>query len=197
MKRYDRPYYTRWYRSRKRVVTTDELRRKVHLAVSAAEFVLGREIRSVLDVGCGEAHWRGALSRVRRQVTYVGVDRSEYVVRRYGKRRGIRAGSFGTLDSLRLGRQFDLIVCADVIHYVPTGELRRGLAAMRRLARGVVYIEAFAAGDDFVGDREGWHPRSPRTYREALRAAGFVACGLNCWLAREQLYRLSALERCG
>lgn len=53
--------------------------------------MLGREIRSVLDVGCGEARWREALLRMRREVAYVRVDSSEHVVKRYGKRRWLAA----------------------------------------------------------------------------------------------------------
>jgi hypothetical protein len=66
-------------------------------------------------------------------------------------------------------------VCADVLHYVGSEELARGLAAMRRLAGGLVYAPAFTTADDFVGDREGWHARSPHAYRRAFGAAGFRA----------------------
>lgn len=195
-KSYDRRYFDRWYRSRGAVVKPEAVRRKVRLAVAAAEYVLARPVRSVLDVGCGEAPWRATLRRMRPQLRYVGVDSSEYVVRRYGTRRGIRAGSLGTLDRLRLGGPFDLVVCADVLEYVPTAEVEAGLAQLRRLCRGLAYIEAFVSGDDMVGDRTGWHHRSERRYRELFAAAGFVACGLHCWVPAEARHRLSQLERC-
>lgn len=197
MKTYDQAYYDRWYRSRAAVITPESRRRKVHLAVAAAEFVLGREIRSVLDVGCGEGRWRAVLMRMRPGIRYIGVDSSEYVVRRYGKRRGIRLGSLATLRQLGLRRKFDLIVCADVIAYVPTPEMHAGLKALRKLSHGVVYIEAFTIEDDFIGDRDNWHYRSEAVYRKAFAAAGLVACGLNCWIARDQVHLLSSLERCG
>jgi SAM-dependent methyltransferase len=168
----------------------------VRLAVAAAEHVLERRIRSVLDVGCGEARWRAPLVRLRPGLTYVGVDPSEYVVRRYGRRRGIRQGSFGELGRLGLRRAFDLVVCADVLHYVSSGELGRGLAALKRLTRGLVYADAFTSADDFVGDREGWQRRSAAAYRRAFRTAGFVSCGLNCWAAASHRDGLTALERC-
>lgn len=196
MKVYDRRYFDRWYGAAP-VVTPTELARKARLTVAAAEAVLERDVRSVLDVGCGEGRWRAALKRMRPAVRWVGVDSSEYVVRRYGRRRGIRRGTLGTLGRLRLGRGFDLIVCADVVHYVPTAELRPGLAALRRLARGVLWLEAYTSDDDFEGDRAGWRPRSAATYRRLLRAAGFAQCGLNSWIPRDRLERLSALERCG
>ncbi|MGH7467272.1 MAG: methyltransferase domain-containing protein [Longimicrobiales bacterium] len=197
MKQYDQSYFDRWYRSRAAVVTPVSRARKVRLAVAAAEFVLGREIRSVLDVGCGEAPWRAVLRRLRPKVDYLGVDASEYVVRRFGQRRNIRHGSLGTLGRMRLKRRYDLIVCADVIAYVPSPELYRGLRALRRLLGGVAYLEAYTGHDDVVGDLEGWHIRSAAAYRKIFAAAGLSACGLNCWVPRERQHWLSALERCG
>jgi SAM-dependent methyltransferase len=196
VKSYDERYFRRWYEGRGSVAPRDELARRARLAVAAAEYLLDRRVRSVLDVGCGEGRWRAALRRIRPGVAYVGVDPSEYVVRRYGRRRGIRQGSFGQLGSLRLRRTFDLVVCADVLHYVSAAELRRGLAALRRLARGVVYADAFTSADEFEGDRQGWQPRSARAYRRAFAAAGFVSCGLNCWVGAELRDRVTALERC-
>src|SRR5215212_1477143 len=115
-KRYDRAYFDRWYRHpRHRVSSPAVLRRKVAMVVAIAEYQLGRPVRSVLDVGCGEAPWRGALRRVRPHVHYVGVDASPYVVARYGRSRNIRRGTFGGLDAVVLDEPFDLIVCADVM----------------------------------------------------------------------------------
>ena len=196
MKSYDRAYFDQWYRSRDAVTSADTLRRKVRLALSAAEFVLDREVRSVLDVGCGEAPWRPLLKAMRPRVSYVGIDSSEYVVQRYGKRRGIRLGSLGSLGRMKLNRKFDLIVCSDVLQYVPAAEMKHGLAGMRKLLGGVAYIEAFTDMREYTGDYEGWHNRSERTYRKAFSEAGLHACGLNCWIAGNQLHRLGPLERC-
>lgn len=195
-KRYDRAYFDRWYRSPGAVVRPEAVRRKVRVALAAAEYVLGREVRSVLDVGCGEAPWRALLRRLRPGLRYVGVDNSDYVVRRYGRRRGIRRGRLGGLSALGLSRPFDLVVCADVLEYVPTPEVRAGLEQLRALTGGLAYIEAFTSADDMVGDRQDWHHRSARVYRALFRAAGLVACGLHCYVPRERLGSLSALERC-
>jgi SAM-dependent methyltransferase len=196
MKQYDKNYYDRWYRSPASVITPEFRRQRVRLAVAAAEFVLGRRIRSVLDVGCGEGAWRGDLRRMRPGIHYTGVDSSEYVVQKYGKRRNIRLGGLGTLKRMKFGRAFDLVVCADVLEYVPTAEMRSGLAAMRALMRGVAYIEAYTDQQEFEGDLEGWHQRSYATYRKAFTDAGLHACGLNCWVKRAQLSLLGPFERC-
>jgi hypothetical protein len=117
------------------------------------------------------------------------------VVRRFGRRRNIRLGTLETVGRLGLGRSFDLVVCADVLQYVPTAELRRGRVALRRLASGVLWLDAYTAEDDFIGDREGWQRRSERAWRRIFSEAGLVSCGLNCWVPRRLEGRLSALER--
>lgn len=196
-KQYDESYFRKWYRSSRAVVSPEVRRRKVRLALSAAEYVLGRQVDSVLDVGCGEAPWRAVLKRLRPGIEYTGIDSSEYVLRRFGRQRNIIEGSFGEVGRLGLKRKFDLIVCADVLHYVPTPEMRRGLVSIRRLLRGVAYLEAFASSDHVVGDLQGWHHRSEASYRREFDAAGFVACGLNCWLPAHRRHLLGAMERCG
>src|SRR5215208_2753142 len=167
-KAYDEAYFDRWYRSpRHRVSTDDQVARRVRMVVAAAEYALGRPLRSALDVGCGEAPWRAHLRRARPRLAYLGVDSSDYVVRRYGRRRNIRLGTFGELGTLSsLRRRFDLVVCSDVMQYVPTAELRRGLAALRGLLVGVAYFDVFSTADDVSGDKRGWHDRSPRLYRQ-------------------------------
>lgn len=197
-KNYDRAYFTRWYHDpRTRIDDGATLARKAQLAVAAAEFMLGRRIRTVLDVGCGEGRWYGALRRIRPDLRYQGVDASEYAVARWGRQRHIRLGTLGTLRSLRLPRGFDLVVCSDVLQYVSTPEVLRGLREIRRLLGGVAYIEAFAAEDDMEGDDDDWHRRSAAEYRRIFRAAGLTHCGLHCWVDLDALENVNALEVCG
>jgi len=195
-KRYDRAYFDRWYRHpRTRIDTPRALARKVHLAVSAAEYLLGRSIESVLDVGCGEGRWFGPLRRIRPGVHYQGVDWSEYAVRRFGRARNIRRGSFGGLRALRLPRGWDLVVCSDVLQYVPLPELEPGLTEIRRVLSGVAYLEAYVVEDDMEGDRHGWHERTAAQYRRAFRRAGLTHCGLNCFVDLAALRSVNVFER--
>ena len=197
-KTYDRRYFDRWYReSRDALAHAGALPRRVQLAVAAAEYVLERPIRSALDVGCGEGRWRALLLRARPRLRYLGIDSSAYVVGRYGRRRNIRFGRFGELGRLGLERRFDLIVCSDVLHYVPLAEARSGLRAIGRLLGGVAFMEAFTAGDDTVGDDEGFVPRSRAAYLRLFRAAGLVHLGLHCYAGRALRDRLVELERGG
>ena len=198
-KTYDADYYARWYHAdpRERALRGALVRRKAALALAAAEHLLEREARNVLDVGCGEAPWRAALLRLRPRLRYVGVDPSAWAAARWGRRRGVRHGGLADLDRLRLGGPFDLVVCSDVVHYVGDADLRRGLDSMAGLARGVLWIEAFTAEDEFEGDVESFRPRSARAYRSAFRRAGLVPLGLFLHASPALAPRVAALERGG
>ena len=193
---YDRAYFDRWYRdARSRIWSPAEVERKVRLAVAAAEVVLGRAVRSVLDVGCGEGTWQPILRRIRPRAYYTGVDASPYAVARFGRRRNIRLGTFGGLHEVRLRSAYDLVVACDVLHYLPTADLVRGLAHLAPRTRGVAYLEAYTAADAVTGDRRGFHRRAPSTYRRLMREAGLVGCGLHLYVAEPVARDLVALER--
>jgi SAM-dependent methyltransferase len=163
--------------------------------VAAAEVVLARPIRTVLDVGCGEGPWSLAIRRIRPAARYLGIDPSPYAIARYGRSRRIVSGSLGSLASLMLPAPYDVVVCADVLHYVQDAELRRGLPQLARLVGGVAYLEVQTEDDTFSGDRRGWIPRSASRYRSLLGRAGLVPCGLHLWLGPGAAASASALER--
>ncbi len=192
---YDEAYFAKWYRDpRTRVHTPESVRRKVHLVVGVAEYFLQRKVRSVLDIGAGEGTWRTELRRLRPRVRYVGVDPSEYVVRLHGRRRNIRQGRFEDLAELGLGRGYDLIVCADMLQYVPHAALGPGLRHIAAMLVGVAFLEAFTSGDEMEGDMAGWHKRTRSEYRRIFSAAGLVGCGMHCYLASTLADRAVELE---
>jgi SAM-dependent methyltransferase len=156
--------------------------------------VLGRRVRSVLDVGCGEASWRAPLARLRPGVRYEGVDASEYAVRRYGRSRGIRLGTVGELDRAGLRGKFDIVICADVLHFLSERDVERGLDHIRRLLGGVAYLPTFTSADEVEGDVGTLHSRSPKWYRSRFAASGLVPLGLDCYADRSMARTLSALE---
>jgi SAM-dependent methyltransferase len=185
-KSYDEAYFKKWYRDpRTRVHTPDSVRRKVRMVVGITEYFLGRKLRSVLDIGAGEGAWRREIRRMRPDVRYLGIDPSEWVVARHGRRRNIRLGSFEDLPTLQLGRSHDLIVCADMLQYIPDAALKRGIRHLASILGGVAFLEAYTSGDDMEGDLEGWHPRSREQYRAVFSGAGLVGCGVHCYLTRE------------
>jgi predicted TPR repeat methyltransferase len=118
------------------------------------------------------------------------------VVRRYGRRRNIIQGSLLELDELHLDRSYDLVVCADVLQYLPHEDVREGLRLLARRMGGVAYIETFTSRDDMVGDRELWHARSADWYRRTFRLAGLVPVGLYLFVGPRLLPSTNELERC-
>ncbi len=182
-KTYDQNYFERWYHDRSsRVNTHAEVRRKVALAVATCEYFLRRQLRTVLDIGCGEGAWLPHLRAFRPRVEYTGLDSSDYAVERYGESRNIRKASFGDLPSLQLA-VYDLVICSDVLHYVPTDELRAGIEPLAAATDGLAFIEVLTSGDDITGDLDALIRRSPSWYRKLFASAGFTFVGPYCWLS--------------
>ncbi|MEO8034433.1 MAG: class I SAM-dependent methyltransferase [Acidobacteriota bacterium] len=192
-KTYDRAYFDKWYR-RQRVHAAGDVRRKVALAVSLTEYFLRRPLRSVLDIGCGEGAWFPHLRDLRPRVSYLGLDPSPYVVRRFGRARNIRQASFGELAALRLLRTFDLVVCSDVLHYVPDDEIVTGLREIARMLGGVAFLEVLTADDDIVGDLEGLLSRRATWYHKVFGDVGLAPIGPYSWLAPGLRTDAAALE---
>ena len=194
-KRYDEAYFRRWYRGGEAVAGSKaRLARKVALAVATAEYYLERPVRSVLDIGCGEGAWRAPLLKLRPKLDYLGFDASDYAVRRYGRSRNLHPARFGDFRWLRPCAPADLLVCSDVMHYVPAAELKHGLDGIAELCGGVAFLETFAREDAFDGDREGFQPRAAAWYRREFVTRGLQPLGSHCWLSPRLAGHAAALE---
>lgn len=196
MKRYDKSYFDRWYRDPRHAIgTRADLQRDVHFALAATEQLLARPIRSVLDVGAGEGRWQPILHRLRPTARYAGVDSSEWAIGRWGRRRNLRLGSIESLDALGLDGPFDLVVVADVLHYLTAPVLRRAAAQLAPLIGGLAYMPTFTGHDSSDGDHVGFQRRSAAVYHRAFAAHGIVPIGLHLWTTSVLARDLSALER--
>jgi SAM-dependent methyltransferase len=194
-KHYDRAYFDRWYRDPcSRMWTRGAVARKARMVLGIAEHLLERRVRSVLDIGCGEGSWRAALRGLRPGLRYAGVDSSPYVVERFGRRRNIVHGEVGRLERTGIGGTFDLVVCCDVLHYVPTADVRRGLRFMAERTGGVAFLEAYAWDDEIEGDRARFQRRRAPVYRRLFREAGFAPVGLHCYVTKDRAADLTRLE---
>lgn len=195
-KSYDREYFDRWYRrGASRIEGPASLRRRVTLAVAMAERFLERPIRSALDVGCGEGRWRGELLRLRPKLRYQGVEPSLYAVKRFGNRRNIVQGGFPELAQLDLDGPVDLVICADVLHYLEVEELESGLPALVTLTGGLAYLEILTDQEEVEGDQQALKLRPPSLYQQLFSSAGLVSVGSFGWLAPGLADAPSALER--
>jgi SAM-dependent methyltransferase len=192
---YDKAYFDKWYRHpRHRVKAPVDVARQLRFIVGATEYLLEQPVRRVLDVGCGEGNWLAPLRQLRPGVRYWGVDASEYVVERWGTRRNIQLGTFGSLGDLQLPAAIDLVLCLGVLMYVAPEELPAGLATIHAHATGVCYFEVFTSEDDATGDFKKSEMRPSRWWRRLFREAGFVPCGMHLYLPRALASRASVLE---
>ncbi|KGM56995.1 methyltransferase [Lysobacter arseniciresistens ZS79] len=197
-KQYDQAYFDRWYRDpalKDRAIGGGaRLARKVALAVATAEYHLERPLRSVLDIGAGEGAWRAPLLKLRPKLQYLGFDSSAYAVERFGARRNLHFARFGDFEHLRPCAPVDLLVCSDVLHYLPTRELDRGLPALAGLCGGVAFLETFTRADGIDGDTEGFHARPAKFYRERFARIGLAPLGSHLWLSPALRDGVAALE---
>ena len=101
----------------------------------------------------------------------------------------------------RIGQVFrprppaDLLVCSDVMHYVPSAELKRGLQGFAELCAGVAYLDVFCREDAITGDFQGFIARPRAAYRKLFQDAGFTALGSHCYLSPACDSPVAALER--
>lgn len=197
-KHYDAAYFQRWYRDpalrADAIGGAARLARKVALAVATAEYHLERPLRCVLDIGCGEGAWRAPLLKLRPRIRYIGFDSSAYAIGRFGARRNLHLAQFGDFQHLRPCAPVDLLVCSDVLHYLDTRELDRGLPALAELCGGVAFLETFTREDGIDGDTEGFKRRPARFYRARFESAGFASLGSHLWLAPALRDGVAALE---
>ena len=192
-KRYDQRYFDTWYRARG-IGGAQRLARKVALAVATAEYHLERPLRTVLDIGCGEGAWRAPLLRLRPKAHYLGFDSSEYAIARHGARRNLHLARFSDFATLRPCPPVDLLVCSDVMHYLPLKELDRGLPGLAELCGGVAFLECFSREDETEGDEDEFQARPASFYRRRFAALGLRQIGSHCWLAPGLAEGAAALE---
>lgn len=181
-KSYDQAYFDHWYRSQP-VGDADHYLRKAQLAVAVTEYYLERPIQTVLDIGCGEGQWFVLLKQLRPNIRYLGFDSSDYAVSRFGQERHLHLAQFGDFDMLRPCEPVDLLVCSDVMHYVPDDELKRGIVGLGDLCQGVAFLETFTREDELLGDDVDFHTRPASFYRKLFNKQGFTPLGNHCWLS--------------
>jgi SAM-dependent methyltransferase len=194
--KYDAAYFRRYYLDpRTRVLAPAERRRRVAAVVALAERFLERPLATVLDVGCGVGLWGREILRLRPRVEWTGVEPSAAARRAAVVARPILAGSLADLDRLVARRRFDLVLCVDVLHYLPEATIARALPALASRTGGLACLEVLTSADEVEGDLAGFLRRTPAWYRRRFAAAGLAACGAHCYLGEGARDSAAALER--
>jgi SAM-dependent methyltransferase len=188
---FDRAYYQRFYYNPRTAVTSRaEMRARARMIGGCLAYV-GLPVRHILDVGCGIGLLRAPLLRAFPRAQYVGLEHSEYLCQRYGWRQG-------SVATLRTRERFDLVICYDVLQYLPAAQARRAIANLARTCRGALYFGALTSEDwrhncdQSRTDRiEGLRPGA--WYRREL-ARWFRPVGCGVWLQRKLNMTLWTLD---
>jgi len=174
-------FYKRFYfNPRTRVTTrTETIGRAQTLAVLVKHLEL--PVRTILDAGCGLGWMRGPLLRAFPGATYQGIEVSRHICERYGWKQA-------SIDSYRSRSRFDLVICYDVIQYLPDAQAARALGNLARLCRGALYLhvptlEDWRRNADHAYSDDDVHFRTTAWYRTRL-ARSFRHAGFGLYVRR-------------
>jgi SAM-dependent methyltransferase len=188
---FDQDYYQRYYFDpRTAVASRQEMRARARL-IAAMTLHAGLPVRRILEAGCGTGMMRAPLKRLLPRAHYTGLETSPYLCRRYG-------WVEGRIESYRARLPFDLLICYDVLQYLPADSAARALANFARLCGGVLYFSALTRFDyehncDRSRTDSNVHLRSAAWYRRRL-SRHFREAGLGFWVRRGAPVMLWELE---
>lgn len=132
---FDARFYQRFYMNpRTRVTTREEMARRAGM-VAALVKQLEIPVKRILDAGCGLGWLRAPLLEAFPGAVYVGLEVSEHLCRQHGWVRK-------SLAEYRPRGRFDLLICYDVMQYLPDREAAQAMANLARLSRGALYFHA-------------------------------------------------------
>jgi SAM-dependent methyltransferase len=150
-------------------------------------------VETVLDAGCGTGLWLRALRKIDRSIGYLGIDPSEYLCEKFGWFQS-------SVADFRSRKKFDLVVCQDVMQYMPADEVERSFAAVAAVCRGALYFDVPTSDDiksgllDMKKTDRSIHVRSAAWYRRRLEKH-FENAGGGVFVSPRAQAVLLALER--
>ncbi|MBI2801640.1 MAG: class I SAM-dependent methyltransferase [Gammaproteobacteria bacterium] len=188
--RFGAAFYRRFYGARAtRVAAFEDYEVRARLLAAYAA-LLRAPVRRILDVGAGTGHFRKALMGCFKRAEYVGIEVSEYACERHGWLNR-------SIVDYAPAREFDLIVCHDVLQYLVRADAVRAIANLKALCAGLLYCTVLT--------REDWNDncdqsrtdgdvnlRSAAWYRRRL-ADDFCKLGTGVYIANRFAGQLSAL----
>jgi len=191
---FDEAYYRRFYEQvDSRVESDAEIANRGAFVCSYLKFI-GQPVRRVLDLGCGVGHWRSIVKRQFPKAAYQGVEVSEHLCQRYGWQRA----SIEQYDSTK---EYDLVICQDVLQYLPAKSAAKAIDNLHRLCRGVLYLQVLTKADwehncDQQRTDGDVYKRRGDWYRQRL-STNFINVGGGCFVSRKSdivLYELESVD---
>lgn len=190
-KSFDRAYYERFYRNPEtRAISPAAARRQAQFIAAYLKH-LEVPIRRILDIGCGIGTTLRALGRAFPAATVHGVEFSEYLCDRYGWERG-------SVVDYCSDRDWDLVVCNDVLTYLDENACSKALTNLASLSRAATYLGVLTIEDDGQYDRQRTDPlqhRRPAGWYRRRLSRHFMAVGGGVYLKRPPPVTVWALER--
>lgn len=170
---FDAAYYRRYYEAPATAVVTVEMQKNEVAFVIAFCDHIKLTVSRFTDVGAGTGWWAREFARQYSRCDSIETfDASEDACRVYGHKRT-------AVQSLS-GAASDLVVCRDVLRYVPDTYIDRAIKRLARKCRGVLYLHVITSNDEIdeeASDMEGFF-RTTAFYRRRLKDVGFRDCGM-------------------
>jgi SAM-dependent methyltransferase len=163
---FDEEYYRQFYQQAdSRVESEMEIASRGAFVCAYLKF-LRQPVRSVLDLGCGLGQWQPIIQEHFPTATYQGVEVSEYLCDSYGWEQS-------SIEKYRSRKKYDLVICQDVLQYLPAPAAARVIKNFHRLCRGALYLQVLTKTDwDRNCDQErtdgNVYKRSGEWYRQSL-----------------------------
>jgi 2-polyprenyl-3-methyl-5-hydroxy-6-metoxy-1,4-benzoquinol methylase len=185
-------YFRKFYlNAATRVVTAAEMRSRAELIVSALK-QCQIPVRRILDAGCGIGLLRKPFKEFLPRARYAGLEASEYLCSRFG-------WTFGSIVEYAPRKPFDLVICYDVLQYLPDAEASRAIVNLSRLSRAALYVSALTTEDwrencDRSRTDRAVHLRSGAWYRRRLNK-WFRYVGFGVWIRKNVTAILWEMER--
>jgi 2-polyprenyl-3-methyl-5-hydroxy-6-metoxy-1,4-benzoquinol methylase len=185
-------YFRRFYLSAAtRVVTAAEMHSRAALIASALR-QCQIPVRRILDAGCGIGLLRGPFKEFLPRARYVGLETSEYLCSRFN-------WTFGSIVDFAARKPYDLVICYDVLQYLPDEEAARAIVNLSLLSRGALYVSALTTEDwrencDRSRTDRAVHLRAGAWYRRRLNK-WFRYVGFGIWVRKNVTAILWEMER--
>lgn len=159
------------------MVTRAEARAEVKFVLAFCDHI-GIDVRRFADVGAGTGWWAKEFARQRPTCRHIETfDASADAASLFGHRQV-------PIEKLS-GRPADLVVCRDVLRYLPDSRARQAIRQLARKCRGVLYLQVVTSDDEVdeeASDMAGYF-RPVDWYLKRLAAAGFTNAGMGLFVA--------------